>query len=99
MSKTSPFAPVKAKIVTFTFQALATALVKAARLHEGIWRVGFRFELRAANINIGGHQVPAAFLPIVEVSLTKVEKADDLSVDAAAVNPEARIITPTSMVN
>ena len=83
----------------YSMKDLATALVKASDIHEGIWRVGFKFELRAANVNMGGQQVPAAFLPIVRVDITRVEVLDDLSVDAAEVNPAPLVtIAPAIMV-
>lgn len=80
---------------------LAVALVKHYGLHEGLWRVGFKFDLRAANINLGGGrgQVPAAFIPIVGINISRVEQMDDLTVDADAVNPEARIIVPGTSLN
>mgnify|MGYP001579455504 FL=1 len=81
------FGRIQREHYNYTMKDLAAALVQASDVHEGIWRVGFKFELRAANVNMGGQQLPAAFLPIVQVDITRVEVLDDLSVDAAQVNP------------
>mgnify|MGYP001570234318 CR=1 FL=1 len=92
-----PFGRIQRQHYTFDWKAVATALVRMQALHQGIWRVGFRFDLRAAIVNMHNQQVPAAFLPIIETNLHKVDVLDDLSVDAAEVNPESQIIVPASV--
>ena len=85
----------------FTWQQVAVALVKARDVHEGLWRVGCRFDLMAAGVKLGktGIQVPGAFIPIVEMNIARVETGDDLTVDAAEVNPARRILLPGEAVH
>lgn len=97
MADNRAFQPVKSMGKEFTWQEVTTALVKQAGLHEGFWRVGLEFDLRAANVNMGTNsapvQVPAAFLPVVKMNLRRVEVLDNLSVDAEVVNTQPRILT------
>lgn len=82
---------------TFNWQEIATALVKQKGLSVGLWRVGLEFDLRAANVNVGtGFQVPAAFLPVLRMNIRQVKELDDLTVDAAVVNPRPRILMPVN---
>ena len=83
---------------TFDHREVAMALVRNAGIHEGLWRIGFEFDLRAANINLGPGrgQVPAAFIPVLGVNILRVDTMDDLTVDAAIANPLPRIIMPVN---
>jgi hypothetical protein len=84
--------------VAFDWLGVATALVKAKGIHEGLWRIELAFDLRAASVRIGNdQQVPGAFLPVMAVHLHRVEVLDPLTVDAAVVNPEQRIIMPATL--
>ena len=96
--KCAPADPVKG--YTYQWIQVAEALVRAQGLHEGLWRVGMQFDLRAANVTIAKDvMVPGAFLPVVHVNLVRVETADYLTVDAAVVNPGKRLIVPSHLVN
>lgn len=92
----NPFKKIETQEHRFSFEQLATALVKAGGYHEGLWRLRFDFDVRSASIKVptdrGDQLVPAAFTPIMSVSLYKVDKIDELTVDAAAVNPRPRLI-------
>ena len=92
------FKQVKTEHVDFNWQQVAIALVRAQGLHEGLWRVGMRFDLRAANVTVAQDvMVPGAFVPVMGMNLMRVEKADYLTVDAAAVNPRPRLIMPAGV--
>jgi hypothetical protein len=77
--------------ITFSFKEIAEILVKRQGLHEGIWGIFVKFGLGASNVgpNEGSLQ-PAAIVPIVEMGLQKVEKENNLSVDASKVNPKGK---------
>lgn len=86
----------KAHLIPSKMTELAEALIKHHGVHEGFWRIYFKFEMTATNVNFKGHMYPAALLPITEVGLMR--EADDkhsiLAVDAAIVNPRSRILSP-----
>jgi len=88
----NPFAPIARNQVNFPWHDVTTALVKRAGLHEGLWQVGFAFNLRAMNVQVEKQFLPAAMAVIEQVVLSRVEKPTPLSVDAAVVNPEKRIV-------
>ncbi|MEW5981596.1 MAG: hypothetical protein AB1806_04415 [Acidobacteriota bacterium] len=75
--------------VSFTHKEIAEILVRSRGIHEGFWGIFVRFGLRGANVgNSDSDLMPAAIVPIVEVGLQRFEKENNLSVDAAKVNPE-----------
>lgn len=86
----------KPQMVPTKLTDVAAALIKQHNISDGWWRVYFRFEITAANVNFQGHMYPAAMVPITEVGLMR--EADDkhsiLAVDAAVVNPRSRILSP-----
>jgi len=94
----NPFKKAETEAITYTWQQVAIALIKLQGLHEGLWRVGIEFGLNAASVKWGSatNLVPGAFLPAVSVNLKRVEReqAAALTIDAAQVNPLARIILP-----
>ena len=70
------------------FKDVVTALVRQSGLHEGKWALHVEFGLGAANLgDPSGALRPAAIVPVVKLGLRRVEALDDLSVDAAEVNP------------
>jgi hypothetical protein len=69
---------------------LATALVKALDLHEGIWGLHFKFGLGGANVNVSQTEIsPTALVPVLGVGIRKFDEENSISVDAAKVNPAA----------
>ena len=83
------------------WQEVAVALVRLKGIHVGYWRVGLEFDCHGANANIPSGKVthtkvPAAFIPVINVNLKQVkeEDVDELTVDAAEVNPVTRILMP-----
>ena len=88
--------PTTTRVREFTLPQACAALIRSAGYYEGFWRLTFEFgPVRAANIQMGpmiGTR-PASFTPIMALSIRRVESIDDeLTVDAAAVNPRPRII-------
>lgn len=87
----------------FTLRALAIALVKAAEVHDGHWMPAFELGHTATNMRYQGSPgappllTPASIVFVKGVRLVRVEEPNDLSVDAAEVNPEKRIILPPSL--
>lgn len=87
----------------FTLRALAVALVKAADLHDGHWMPAFEFANSATNMRFQPSPgapallTPAAVSFITGVRLVRLEEPNDLTVDAAEVNPERRIVMPPSL--
>lgn len=76
-------------VITFSFKELATILVKEQRIHEGIWGVYFKFGIQGANAGPDMDSLfPTAVVPIMEVGIQKMEKENNLSVNAAEVNPK-----------
>jgi len=82
----------EAESYKFNHKELVEALVKHQGLHSGIWKLLVEFGLGAANIGASPastEQMPAAIIPIVKFGLSRVEVEDNLSVDAARVNPSS----------
>jgi hypothetical protein len=77
--------------ITFTHAEVAEALIKTQDIHEGLWGMYVEFGIAAANISGGpeGDFFPAAIVPLVKVGIQRFDKASNLTVDAAVVNPEA----------
>ena len=72
----------------FTHKELATVLVKAQELHEGMWMLSVQFGMAASNVRESENELsPAAIIPLLRVGLQKSEKMNNLTVDAAEVNP------------
>ena len=78
----------ESKQITFSYKELAEVLVKKQDIHEGIWGLYVRFGINAANIGQNDDELkPSAIIPILELGLQKFEKENNLSVDAAKINP------------
>lgn len=75
--------------IVFKHKELAEILVKSQNLHAGIWGLFFRFGIGGMNVGQSEADLqPAAIVPILEVGLQKFDKENNISVDAAKVNPE-----------
>lgn len=76
-------------IYVFTYKQLAEALVKNQGIHEGLWGVYVKFGISASNIGPTQEEIlPAAIVPVLEIGIQKFEKQNNLTVDAAEVNPD-----------
>jgi len=72
----------------FTYKELAEVLVKKQDIHDGLWGVYVKFTLGAANIpDPNGMLIPAAISGIQEIGIQRFDQANNLTVDAAQVNP------------
>jgi len=81
----------EANQILYSFKELASLMVKDRNLHEGYWGVYVRFGINAANAGANDNDLkPTALVPIIEVGLQKFEELNNLSVDAAEVNPPTK---------
>lgn len=79
------------QIFTFTHQELAEILIKQKNFHEGLWGIYVEFGIGAMNIGQGPNDLlPAAIVPVVKLGLQRFSELNNLSVDAAKVNPEVK---------
>lgn len=78
-----------------TLKDLAVILVKHFELHEGLYEVGFRFNVGIGNLGLSpDDSAPGALFTIGGVGLSKSTKPGPITVDAAEVNP-AQTLTRT----
>jgi len=76
--------------LVFSYKEIAEALVKKQGLHEGIWGVFVKFGMQATNMGPSDNDLrPAVVIPLMEIGLQRFEKENNLSVDAASVNPKS----------
>jgi hypothetical protein len=77
----------------FDYKEVAEALVKQQGLREGLWGIAIEFGLGVQNVPTGpdGKTIsPAAITFITKVGLNRWKEPNNLTVDAAEVNPEVR---------
>jgi hypothetical protein len=64
------------------------ALVRHNNLHEGLWGLYIEFGLAAANMGEGPEDIlPTAIIPVKKIGIQRFNKPNNLTVDAAEVNP------------
>ena len=80
----------RASQIVFSFRELAETLVKKEGIHEGHWGIFLRFGIHGANVNFGpeGKITPTAIVPVLEIGIQAFSEPNELSVDAATVNPK-----------
>jgi hypothetical protein len=80
------------KTVEFSHKEVAEALVRYNGIHEGLWGISIRFGIQGANIGVtpGGELTPAAIVPILNIGIQRFEKPNNLTIDAATVNPSGK---------
>jgi len=72
----------------FSHKELATIMIKNLGIHSGIWGLAVKFGIGAINAGPNDNELlPAAIVPVMEIGLQKFDKVNNLSVDAAVVNP------------
>ena len=77
----------------FTYKEVVEALLKKQGIHEGVWSLSVKFGLQATNIGSNEADLkPAVVIPILEIGLARQEKENNLSVDAARVNPKPIVV-------
>ena len=87
----------EANQITFSYKEVVAALLKQEGIHEGFWGIYVKFGISGANI--GGSDdtlTPAAIVPVLALGLQRFDKINNLSVDAAVVNPATSTTSPTS---
>jgi len=76
--------------LAFSHKEVATALLKAQGIHEGIWGIFIKFGFNAMNVGASEADLnPTALVPVTAIGLQQFDKINNLSVDAALVNPRA----------
>ena len=74
--------------INFSHKEVATALIRANDIHDGVWGLYIRFGMRGMNFGTTDNDLnPTAIVPILSIGLQRFEKVNNLSVDAAEVNP------------
>lgn len=77
-----------------THKEVTLALIKHQNLHEGIWQLYVEFGISAGNFPVEEENqdnlriCPAAVVPVKTIGLLRVEKENQLAVDASKVNPK-----------
>ena len=76
-------------MITFAHKEVAEALVKQQGIHEGVWGIYVEFGIGAANVRHAetADLNPAAIVPIVKIGIQRFDELNNLTVDAAEVNP------------
>jgi hypothetical protein len=77
------------KKITFSHAQVSEALVKYHDIHEGIWGLYIEFGIAGSNVGPTQEDInPAAIVPILKVGLQTFDKPNNMTVDAAVVNPK-----------
>ena len=72
----------------FSHREVVEALIKQQGLHSGVWSLYAEFGLAATNAGPSAEELnPAVIIPLLKLGLTKAKEPNNLSVDAAVVNP------------
>lgn len=72
----------------FSYREVVESLIKKQGLHEGIWGLDVRFGMTATNFGPSENDLkPSVIIPILEIGIQKVDKENNLTVDASKVNP------------
>jgi len=75
----------------YDYKEVVENLIKAQGLHEGLWRLVFDLGLSATNVNVlqDGKTTltPTGMVLIQRIGIVQTNELNDLTVDAAEVNP------------
>jgi len=93
----------QATSVSCTLEGLTIALLRHAEIHEGLWQPTFTLGRAATNMRWAEAGAPPRLTPcaitfVTGVGLQRVEEPNELTVDAAVVNPKSRILTPAGVL-
>jgi hypothetical protein len=77
---------------TFDLKEVAIALIKQQGIHDGLWTVGFEFNMAAGIIGaVNMPAMPATLIQLMKVQLVKQDQRPapnpHITVDASEVNP------------
>jgi len=74
--------------MTFNHSQVTEALIKYNNIHEGLWGLYVEFGIAAGNAGPSPDQInPAAIVPIQKIGLQRFDKPNNMTADAAVVNP------------
>jgi len=74
--------------MTFSHSQVTEALIKYNNIHEGLWGLYVEFGIAASNVGPSPDQInPAAIVPVLKIGLQKFDKPNNMTADAAVVNP------------
>jgi hypothetical protein len=82
------------KNYVFNYVELAKMMVKELDLHEGLWGIYVEFTLGAANVPTSPDNktiAPAAIAAIKSLGIQRFDAPNNLTVDAAEVNPKQTV--------
>lgn len=75
--------------IMFSHKEIAEVLVKAQGIHEGIWGIAVQFGLAATTAGPTQKEIlPSAIVPVMSIGIRKFDTENNLTVDAAVVNPK-----------
>ena len=75
-------------LVTFSYKEVVEALLKKQNIHEGLWALYIEFGIGAVNAGPSSDQLsPSAIVPVGKIGIQRTTEINNLSVDAAEVNP------------
>ena len=78
--------------ITFTHAQVAEALIKYHNIHEGLWGLYVEFGIAGSNAGPSPDNInPAAIVPILKIGLQKFAKPNNMTADAAVVNPNKKV--------
>ena len=80
----------EAKTIVYEHRELTEILVKEQGIHKGLWGVYIEFAIQGANVSTdptGESLIPAAIVPVLKIGIQRFDKPNQLTVDAAVVNP------------
>lgn len=82
---------IKERHFFYDYKEIVENLIKAQGLHEGLWRLIFDLGLSATNVNVlqDGKTTltPTGMVLIQRIGIIETNELNDLTVDAAVVNP------------
>lgn len=77
----------------FSYKEVVEALIRKQDVHEGLWTLNIRFGMQATNFGPNESDLkPTIILPILDIGIQKVDKENNLTVDASKVNPSPAVI-------
>ena len=84
----------------FSHKAIVEGMIKRQGLHEGNWMLTVELGLKGTNISIQTDEQttlsPAGIVIISKIGISRTKEPNDLSVDAAEVNPVPQPRTRTA---
>lgn len=70
---------------------VVTLLIKELDIHEGIWSLALELQFGALTVGQDEQSLyPAGLVSVKSIGLTKAVKENNISVDAARVNPKPK---------